>query len=38
MAMVNDITTIIGTRIYSNNLNNHMLNHELKSPCSMLYV
>jgi hypothetical protein len=38
MTMVNDITTILRTRIYSNNLNNHMHNHELKSPCSILYV
>jgi hypothetical protein len=34
----NDITTIITTRIYSDNLNNHMHNQELKSPCSILYV
>jgi hypothetical protein len=29
MTMMNDITTIIRIRIYSNNLNNHMHNHEL---------
>jgi hypothetical protein len=35
MTTVNDITTIIITKIYSNNLNSHM---HIKTLITMLYV
>jgi hypothetical protein len=38
MTIAIDITTIITIRICSDNHNNHMYSHELKSPCSIFYV